>query len=109
MAVRPESVTAPEYPPSGLSNQTDSGGRWHGQKSHVACPQVEHTCRIVATAFDASVDVTGASQCSLFGPTKLRFLALVTRSWLSCANGCLKDSDELMIQDQTKRAGDQVS
>ena len=43
------------------SNQLDSGGRGHGQKTHLDCHHFDYTCGIHATSFDAPVDVTGAA------------------------------------------------
>ena len=60
-SVHPEGATAPESLPPVLSNQPDSGDRGHGQRTHLVCHQFDDTCGIVATAFDAWVDVTGAS------------------------------------------------
>ena len=49
------------YLPPVLPNQPDFGDRGHGKKTHLACYQLDHTCRIVDIAFAAEVDVTGAS------------------------------------------------
>ncbi len=48
------------YLPPVLPNQPDSGDRGHGKKTHLACYQLDYTCRIVDTAFAPEVDVTGA-------------------------------------------------
>ena len=47
------------YLPPVLPNQPDFGDRGHGKKTHLACHQLDYTCRIVDTAFAAEVDVTG--------------------------------------------------
>ena len=47
------------YLPPVLPNQPDSVDRGHGKKTHLACHQLDYTCRIVDTAFAAEVDVTG--------------------------------------------------
>jgi len=44
-----------------LPNQPDSGDLGHGKKMHLDRRQFEDTYGIVTIAFDASVDVTGAS------------------------------------------------
>ena len=48
------------YLPPVLPNQPDFGDRGHGKKTHLACYQLDYTCRIVDIAFAAEVDVTGA-------------------------------------------------
>ena len=52
------------YLPPVLPNQPDFGDRGHGKKTHLACHQLDYTCRIVDTAFAPEVDVTGA----VYGP-----------------------------------------
>ncbi len=44
-----------------LPNQPDSGDRGHGRKMRPECRQCDCTCAMIATAFAASVDVTGAA------------------------------------------------
>ena len=48
------------YLPPVLPNQPDFGDRGHGKKTHLACHQLDYTCRIVDTVFAPEVDVTGA-------------------------------------------------
>ena len=48
------------YLPPVLPNQPDFGDRGHCKKTHLACHQLDYTCRIVDTAFAPEVDVTGA-------------------------------------------------
>ena len=52
--------------PPVLPNQPDSGDRGHGKKTHLACHQLDYTCRIVDTAFAPEVDVTGAGTAGGF-------------------------------------------
>ena len=56
----PEGESNWEYLPTALSNQPDSGDRRNGQKTHVACNQIDDFCGVVAAAFDAPADGTGA-------------------------------------------------
>ena len=58
------------YLPPVLPNQPDFGDRGHGKKTHLACHQLDYTCRIVDTVFAPEVDVTGAGKALLFGKVK---------------------------------------
>ena len=70
-----------QYLPPVCQINTDFGDRGDGKKMHLACDHFDYTCRIVATAFDASVDVTdaanGSKETCVDRSHRLRFAHLV--------------------------------
>lgn len=97
------------YLPPVLPNQPDFGDRGHGKKTHLACHQLDYTCRIVDTVFAPEVDVTGAGRPSFdqikcnangqrdFGRTTARMLSGIKkgRAFPSANSTALKHSAEL--------------
>ena len=74
-----------------MPNSSDSCARGHGQKTHLACHQFDYTCGIVATPFDASVDVTEAANRR----TRIR-VRRSHRSWFAHPVACFGVSDRIV-------------
>ena len=94
-----------EYLSPVLPSSPDSGDRGHGRKMHVACHRFEYTCGIVATAFDAWVDVGAIARRNPSGSSKSDGNFYKTDHWQICrvvANDSSANDVHLEKCDSTK-------